>query len=87
MSLECVRYDVILNLQGTFLVTQKACQLLVDAGKPGSIVNISSIVGKRGNRGQCNYSASKAGVEAFSKSVAMEMARFADKSGNCGFVR
>ncbi|XP_065206525.1 estradiol 17-beta-dehydrogenase 8 [Planococcus citri] len=64
------------NLKGTFLVTQKACKLLVDAGKPGSIINISSIVGKKGNRGQCNYASSKAAVETFSKCVAMEMARY-----------
>ncbi len=66
---------MIFSVQGTFLVTQKACQLLIDAGVPGSIVNISSIVAKRGNRGQCNYAASKAGVETFSKCVAMEMAK------------
>nr|ABM55596.1 putative hydroxysteroid (17-beta) dehydrogenase 8 [Maconellicoccus hirsutus] len=71
-------FDKVLNvnLKGTFLITQKACQHLVDAGKPGSIVNISSIVGKRGNRGQCNYASSKAAVETFSKSVAQEMARY-----------
>lgn len=42
----------------------------------GSIVNIGSIVAQRGNKGQCNYSASKAAVELFSKTVALEMARF-----------
>lgn len=64
------------NLKGSFLVTQRACKLLVDAGLPGSIINISSIVAKRGNRGQCSYASSKAGVEIFSKCVAMEMARY-----------
>lgn len=42
----------------------------------GSIVNIGSIVSQRGNKGQCNYAASKAAVEIFSKTVALEMARF-----------
>ena len=38
----------------------------------GSIINIASIVGRTGNIGQCNYSASKAGVEAFTKTAAKE---------------
>lgn len=41
----------------------------------GSIVNIASIVGKIGNVGQSNYAASKAGVEAFTKSVSKELAK------------
>ena len=43
--------------------------------KYGKIVNITSIVGHTGNIGQANYSASKAGIVAFSKSLAMEYAR------------
>ena len=43
--------------------------------KTGSIVNISSIVGHTGNLGQANYSASKAGIIAFSKSLAIEYAK------------
>ncbi|MBO7280266.1 MAG: SDR family oxidoreductase, partial [Bacteroidaceae bacterium] len=39
----------------------------------GSIINMSSVVGVSGNAGQCNYSASKAGLIGFSKSVAKEM--------------
>lgn len=42
----------------------------------GSVVNISSVSGKIGNIGQCNYSASKAAVEAFTRSVAKEMAKY-----------
>lgn len=42
----------------------------------GSVVNIASIVGKYGNIGQANYSASKAGVEAFSKTAAKEFGKF-----------
>ncbi|XP_013771798.1 estradiol 17-beta-dehydrogenase 8-like isoform X2 [Limulus polyphemus] len=64
------------NLKGTFLITQAACRLMISEKiKNGSIVNISSIIGKVGNIGQCNYAASKAGVVGLTKSVAKEMAR------------
>ncbi|XP_042149843.1 (3R)-3-hydroxyacyl-CoA dehydrogenase-like [Ixodes scapularis] len=43
--------------------------------REGSIVNLSSIVGKTGNMGQSNYAASKAGVVGFTKTVALELAR------------
>ena len=43
---------------------------------PGSIVNIASIVGKTGNIGQANYTASKAGVIGFTKTAAKELGRF-----------
>ncbi len=58
------RFDEVIdiNLKGTFLVTQIACQQLIQNGGGGSIVNISSISAKIGNIGQANYVASKAGV-------------------------
>lgn len=65
---------VFLYWKGTFLVTQTVCKELVEKNLPGSIVNIGSIVAQRGNKGQCNYAASKAAVEVFSKTVALEMA-------------
>ncbi|CAI6347839.1 unnamed protein product [Macrosiphum euphorbiae] len=64
------------NVKGTFLITQTICKELVEKNLPGSIVNIGSIVSQRGNIGQCNYSASKAAVEVFSKTVALEMAKY-----------
>ncbi|KAI5745232.1 hypothetical protein M8J76_009389 [Diaphorina citri] len=67
-------FDV--NLKGTFLVSQAVCKELVETKSSGSIINIGSIVGQMGNMGQSNYAATKAGVEAFTKSVAMEMATF-----------
>lgn len=70
--------DVIkVNLKGTFLVMQSAVKAMIDAGTTdgGSIINISSIIGKVGNIGQCNYSASKAGVEALTKSASMEFGK------------
>merc|ERR1712142_379627 len=64
------------NLKGTFLVTQTAASLMKEQQLPGSIVNIASIVGKTGNIGQANYTASKAGVIGFTKTAAKELGRF-----------
>lgn len=61
------------NLRGTFLCTKAATKLMLKA-RTGSIVNITSVIGQTGNPGQANYAASKAGIEAFSKSVAAEVA-------------
>lgn len=64
------------NLKGTYLVTQAAAREMVASQVPsGAIVNISSIVAKTGNMGQCNYAASKAGIVGFTKTVALELAR------------
>ncbi|XP_060020111.1 (3R)-3-hydroxyacyl-CoA dehydrogenase isoform X2 [Lagenorhynchus albirostris] len=60
---------------GIFLVTQAAAQALVSSGCPGSIINISSIVGKVGNVGQTNYAASKAGVVGLTQTAARELGR------------
>jgi 3-oxoacyl-[acyl-carrier protein] reductase len=61
------------NLKGTFLFT-KAVGALMMRGRYGRIVNVSSVSGLMGNPGQANYSASKAGVIGFSKTVARELA-------------
>ncbi len=61
------------NLKGTFLCTKAATKPMMKARK-GSIVNITSVIGQMGNAGQSNYAASKAGTEAFAKSVAQEIA-------------
>merc|ERR1712123_48566 len=65
-----------INLKGTFLVTQTAASLMKDNKLQGSIVNIASIVGRTGNVGQANYTASKAGVIGFTKTAAKELGRF-----------
>ncbi len=62
------------NLRGTFLCTRAAIKSMIKTKLPGSIVNITSVVGRSGNSGQANYAASKAGVEAFTKSIAAEVA-------------
>ncbi|MCB0341475.1 MAG: 3-oxoacyl-[acyl-carrier-protein] reductase [Pseudobdellovibrionaceae bacterium] len=60
------------NLRGTFLCTKSVLKPMMKA-RSGSIVNITSVIGQMGNPGQANYAASKAGIEAFSKSVAKEL--------------
>ncbi len=61
------------NLRGAFLCTKAAMKPLLKSPGGGSVVNITSVIGQTGNAGQSNYSASKAGIEAFSKSIALEM--------------
>ncbi|MCK5850188.1 MAG: 3-oxoacyl-[acyl-carrier-protein] reductase [Kiritimatiellae bacterium] len=61
------------NLKGTFLFTKAVAKSMMKQ-KRGNIVNIASIIGLIGNAGQCNYSASKAGVIALTKSTAKELA-------------
>ncbi|MGH1469408.1 MAG: 3-oxoacyl-[acyl-carrier-protein] reductase [Bdellovibrionales bacterium] len=60
------------NLKGTFLCTKAVAKPMMKK-RTGSIVNITSVIGSTGNPGQANYAASKAGTEAFSKSVAKEL--------------
>ena len=62
-----------INLKGTFLVTKAVTKYMMKQ-RSGSIINLSSVVGVSGNAGQCNYSASKAGIIGFTKSVAKELA-------------
>ena len=61
------------NLKGTFIVTKIVTKYMMKK-RSGSIINLSSVVGVAGNAGQCNYSASKAGVIGFTKSLAKELA-------------
>jgi len=62
------------HLKGTFIFTQLLARAMSKAGLPGSIVNTGSISGKIGNMGQANYAASKAGIVAFTKVSARELA-------------
>ncbi len=68
-------WDVVLdtNLKGTFLVTKAAARGMIKR-RWGRIVNITSIVGLAGNKGQANYTASKAGLVGFTRTVAKELA-------------
>jgi len=60
------------NLKSVFNMT-KACQRIFLKNRSGSIINMSSVVGVKGNAGQSNYAASKSGIIGFSKSIAQEL--------------
>ena len=60
------------NLKSVFNMT-KACQRVFLKNRKGSIINMSSVVGVKGNAGQSNYAASKSGIIGFSKSIAQEL--------------
>ena len=74
MSLEQWQAVVDVNLTGVFLCGREAAAQMIEAGKPGVIVNISSI-SRAGNMGQSNYAACKAGVVALTTTWARELAR------------
>ncbi|PVY42948.1 3-oxoacyl-[acyl-carrier-protein] reductase [Pontibacter virosus] len=68
------QWDAVINtnLKSVFALTKGATKHMMRA-KSGSIINITSVVGIKGNAGQANYSASKAGIIGFTKSVALEL--------------
>jgi NAD(P)-dependent dehydrogenase (short-subunit alcohol dehydrogenase family) len=63
------------HLTGTFSCLQAAARVMKDQGRGGSIINMTSIAGLRGNFGQSNYSAAKAGIYGLTRTTAMELAR------------
>ena len=63
---------ITVNLKSVFNLTKAAIKPMMKA-KSGSIINLTSVVGIRGNAGQANYAASKAGIIGFTKSVALEL--------------
>jgi len=74
MSLEEWQRVININLTSTFLISKSAIKKMLK-NKSGNIVNITSVVGHTGNLGQANYTASKAGIIAMSKSLAIEYAK------------
>ncbi len=73
MKLEDWQAVIDLNLTGVFLCTKAVSKIMLKQ-KSGRIINITSVSGIMGNAGQANYSAAKAGVIGFTKSVAKEFA-------------
>ena len=74
MSLEEWKKVIEVNLTSTFLMSKYGIKKMLK-NKSGKIINITSVVGHTGNLGQANYSASKAGIVAMSKSLAIEYAK------------
>jgi len=74
MSLEEWQKVININLTSTFLMSKFAIKKMLK-NKSGKIINITSVVGHTGNLGQANYTASKAGIVAMSKSLAAEYAK------------
>jgi len=74
MSLEEWTKVIDVNLTSTFLMSKYSIKKMLK-NKYGKIINITSVVGHSGNVGQANYAASKAGIVAMSKSLAIEYAR------------
>ena len=88
MSLEEWQKVININLTSTFLMSKFAIKKMLK-NKSGKIVNITSVVGHTGNLGQANYTASKAGIVAMSKSLAIEYAK-KNINVNCispGFIK
>ena len=74
MSLDEWKKVIDINLTSTFLISKFAIKKMLK-NKSGKIINITSVVGHTGNLGQANYTASKAGIIAMSKSLAIEYAK------------
>ena len=88
MSLDEWQKVININLTSTFLMSKFAIKKMLK-NKSGKIVNITSVVGHTGNLGQANYTASKAGIVAMSKSLAVEYAK-KNINVNCispGFIK
>ena len=88
MSLDEWEKVININLTSTFLLSKFAIKKMLK-NKSGKIINITSVVGHTGNLGQANYTASKAGIIAMSKSLAIEYAK-KNINVNCispGFIK
>jgi NAD(P)-dependent dehydrogenase (short-subunit alcohol dehydrogenase family) len=64
------------HLTGAFSCLQAAARVMRDQGRGGRIINMTSIAGLRGNFGQSNYSAAKAGIYGLTRTAALELARY-----------
>jgi 3-oxoacyl-[acyl-carrier protein] reductase len=64
------------NLNSVWFCSQEAARRMVEAGRPGTIINVASILGLRVARGEAAYSAAKAGVIQITRTLAVELARY-----------
>jgi NAD(P)-dependent dehydrogenase (short-subunit alcohol dehydrogenase family) len=64
------------NLTGAFLIGKECLKVMVEQGKGGSIINMTSVAGILGNWGQCNFAAAKAGLIGLTKTWAVEFAKY-----------
>ena len=88
MSFDEWKKVIDVNLTSTFLLSKLAIKKMLK-NKKGKVINITSVVGHTGNLGQANYTASKAGIVAMSKTLAIEYAK-KNININCispGFIR
>lgn len=71
-------YDAVMavNVRGSFFLTQAVAARLIDVGKPGSLINISSQMGHVGGQDRAVYCASKFAVEGFTRAMAIEWGKF-----------
>jgi NAD(P)-dependent dehydrogenase (short-subunit alcohol dehydrogenase family) len=77
LKMDDVMWDAVMevHLKGTFLCTQAAAQQMRAQGSGGSVINTTSVSGMRGNFGQANYAAAKAGIYGFTRTASIELQR------------
>jgi 3-oxoacyl-[acyl-carrier protein] reductase len=78
LEMDVAHWDAVMraNLRSLFLCTNRAAKLMVEQGKAGSIVNITSFAAARSHRNMAAYDASKGGLESFTRAVALDLAPF-----------
>jgi 3-oxoacyl-[acyl-carrier protein] reductase len=78
LEMDVAHWDAVMraNLRSLFLCTNRAAKLMVEQGKAGSIVNITSFAAARAHRNMAAYDASKGGLESFTRAVALDLAPF-----------
>ena len=81
MAVEDWAQVINVNLNGTYYCTSAVLPTMIEQ-KFGRIINITSVIGQGGGFGQANYAASKGGITAFTKTLALEMAKF-NITANC----
>jgi 3-oxoacyl-[acyl-carrier protein] reductase len=78
LEMDVAHWDAVMraNLRSLFLCTNRAAKLMVEQGKAGSIVNITSFAAARAHRNMAAYDTSKGGLESFTRTTALDLAPF-----------